>query len=50
MAAELSALPWYRMGMAGGTSEAPPKPHMCNSLKERYGELVEYVILNVYLD
>ena len=28
MAVELSALPWYRMGMAEGTSEAPLKSHV----------------------
>lgn len=50
MAPELSAPPWYRMGMAEGTSGARLKSHMCNSLKERYGKLVEHVILNVHLD
>ena len=38
------------MVMAAGTLEAQLKPHMCNSLKERYGKLVKYVALNVYLD
>ena len=50
MAVELSALPEHRMGTAGGTSEAPLKPRMCSSLKERYGKSVGYVTLNVHCD
>lgn len=50
MAQESSALLWQKMAMAEGTSEAQLEPHMCNSLKERYGKLGKYVILSVYLD
>ena len=38
------------MVMAEGTWEAQLKSRICRSLKERYGELVEYMVLNVYLD